>query len=97
MKIDINDNMYQKKINTLLENNIWISSLQNLNDSFEGIALYWDEELLKSKKWDLNLFDYFHSLNSNVSICSFTEDGAHNQLLWSYYTNNEGKIGRAHV
>ena len=41
----------QKKINSIRDGMIWLSTYNNLNDPFELSALYIDEEKLKEAGW----------------------------------------------
>lgn len=89
--LDDNDEKNEKKFKTLEEGKIYMSSLKEFNDPFEGRAFVLDKTELRNKKWDPKWFeDYIEQINSNVGIGCFcnTDEKEQNMPMWAYYSNN---------
>lgn len=81
----------------LLNNQLWFSSLEILNDPFEGVFQI-DTSIgkaLKLLKKDVNIeklenlkIDIIRDKKKNSGILSLTTDNQ-NLLMWSHYTNNQ--------
>lgn len=57
--LDDNEEKNEKRLSTLAEGKVYMSSLGGFNDSFEGQAFVFDEKELKNKGWDSNWFKDF--------------------------------------
>lgn len=89
--LDDNEEKNERRLSTLAEGKVYMSSLDGFNDPFEGKAFVFDESELKSKGWKLQVFkDYIEKINSNVGIGCFcnVDEKEQNMPMWAYYANN---------
>lgn len=89
--LDNDEEKNEKKFNTLEAGKVYMSSLKDFNDPFEGNAFFFDEQELRDKEWDPKLFENFiEHINSNTGIgCFCNEDEKEqNMPMWAYYANN---------
>ena len=73
------------KLDTWLDEKIWFSRADCLNDPFDCTLLYCNDEELK--------FDWSKDIVSNIQktcLVYCMSKSPYNNLLWSYYTDNEG-------
>jgi hypothetical protein len=86
---DIESEENNKKINSIRDNKIWLSTYSNLNDPFELSALYVDEQKLQKYNWPIDeVKDIFVSFKKSFFIGSFTTH-LHDCLpMWAHYANN---------
>lgn len=89
-------NSYKEKVSNLLNNKLWLSTCEGLNDPFEYHNLFLDVDYLKEYGWsdeDIHncILDYDNFRNS-VLIGSFTNTFNSNMPLWAHYANNHKGI-----
>ncbi|MBQ3420603.1 MAG: DUF2971 domain-containing protein, partial [Romboutsia sp.] len=82
-----------KKIKSIKDNMIWISTYNNLNDPFELNAIYIDEEKLKKYGWPISeVRTIFEKLKKSFLIGSFTIHLEDCLPMWAHYANNHEGI-----
>lgn len=78
-----------KKLSSLEEGKLWLSTIKCLNDPFELKALFSNEEVIKSYNYPIEfkraLID---SYLDGILIGSFTTNLNNNMPMWAHYTNN---------
>lgn len=90
------ENKYNEKIDNLLNNKLWLSNYQELNDPYECHNLFLDIEYLKEYGWSDNCIkncqhDY-QEFRKNFLIGSLTSNFDSNMPLWAHYANNHRGI-----
>lgn len=76
----------QYNIDALLNNQLWISSLNKMNDPMD-MGFYIDEEKVKNEKYsDEDIIRFQKEFNTGVYLMSFSTIVA-NMRLWNYYTD----------
>lgn len=83
---DVNTN--NLKFSTLLNNQIWVSSRQCLNDPYEFSGMYISEEALLEKGMSADDIIKITSFIKSVRIASFSGNRANNLPMWAHYANN---------
>lgn len=77
------------KLNTLLENKIYLADANTFNDPFESKAFYYRSHSLAKhdslRQWDGKLVDDF---SLYVRLSSLTSIGINSMPMWAHYTNN---------
>lgn len=90
-------NTFLRDCKALLNNELWFSSLDKLNDPYEGVFKINENDIkaikIFNKKADLNELknaknNLVQILKQNSGILSMTTDNQ-NLLMWSHYTNNQ--------
>lgn len=70
--LDDNEEKNERRLNTLAEGKVYMSSLGGFNDLFEGQAFVFDENELRDKGWNLKWFkDFVEQINSNAGVGCF--------------------------
>lgn len=87
-----NDELDQKKLNTISENCNWYDIPENQNDPFDMRMAYIDEDIAETKgaisesvKMARCLLD---ELQHGFALCSFTNSDLNNLPMWAFYANN---------
>lgn len=89
--LDDNEEKNERRLNTLAEGKVYMSSLGGFNDPFEGQAFVFDENELRNKGWNLKWFkDFVEQINSNAGVGCFcnVDEKEQNMPMWAYYANN---------
>lgn len=82
-----------KKITSIRDNKIWLSTYNNLNDPFELSALYIDEEKLNKVGWPIDdVKTIFEGFKKSFLIGSFTTHLENCLPMWAHYANNHQGI-----
>ena len=77
------------KFNSLLQNKLWLSTFDNLNDPFEYKSLFLDTQKLEEHKWPIEYIEVaFQSIKDMFVITSFTTTAIDNMPMWAHYSNN---------
>ena len=82
------DVLSQKKIDTIKENKIWLSTFDNLNDPFELKSFYINEEKIKNYNYPIEYINQLIYSYKNILISSFTTRFLDNLPMWAHYANN---------
>jgi len=81
-----------KKLKTLENSSIWLSSYTQLNDPYELSGMYIDIDKLTRLGYQANDIDYlqrlFEGLKNTMYIASFTDSMTNNLPMWAHYANN---------
>lgn len=89
--LDDNEEKNERRLSTLAEGKVYMSSLGGFNDPFEGQAFVFDEKELRNKGWDPKWFkDFVEQINSNAGVGCFcnSDEKEQNMPMWAYYANN---------
>ena len=79
------------RLATLEAGQIYLSTIEQFNDPFEGKAFIFDPKRLKEKGWKKEQFEEFiKEMNSKWRICCFAnpDEKEQNMPMWAYYANN---------
>lgn len=79
------------RLATLEAGQIYLATLEQFNDPFEGKAFIFDEDKLIEKGWKKEQFeDYIKEMNSKWRVCCFAnpDEKQQNMPMWAYYANN---------
>ncbi|TGN35670.1 DUF2971 domain-containing protein [Lysinibacillus sp. S2017] len=78
-----------KRINSLLEGQIWVSKYDMLNDPFEYKMLYLDKEKIEKHDWPVEMLDDFLEGIKKFSLTTcFSGETENNMPMWAHYANN---------
>lgn len=91
ISLDENKKMNGMKLDTLKNEQLWFSSIQALNDPYEFMCMYVDENRLKKEKCPDWLISIFKNLIENLKTCgvvSLSSNSYDCLPMWAYYTNN---------
>ena len=78
-----------KRLASLKRGELYLGSLDEYNDPFEGTFLFIDENKLKHKGWKEGMVsDIYRSLMDGRRICSLTGTSEQNMPMWAHYANN---------
>jgi hypothetical protein len=82
-----------KKLETLENNQIWVSNYKVLNDPFEFKMFVLDKERLEKYGWNKDFVENiventFESIRERILVTSFTNKVNNNMPLWAHYANN---------
>ena len=82
-----NDN---KKFNTLLNQQIWISSTKNFNDPFEFKGLFLNKEELRNNGYSEDAISMYEKLFTldDFGVACLSSNNVNYLPMWAYYTNN---------
>lgn len=87
---------YQEKVSNLLNNKLWLSTSESLNDPFEYHNLFLNTAVLQEHGWSFdNIREYqrLYKIFRNCSLIgSFTSTVNSNMPLWAHYANNHKGI-----
>lgn len=89
--LDNNEKNNELRLSALEKGKIYLSTLNQFNDPFEGNMFFFDEEELLKKNWRKETFkDFIKQMNNHARICCFTssEEKQQNMPMWAYYANN---------
>lgn len=75
-----------KKIETLENNNLWLSSFDSLNDPFEFQSLYLDKNRLRYTEPAITIFNL--TRNSTRTVCFISVSPFIHMPMWAHYANN---------
>ena len=82
-----NENL--KRINSLLERQLWVSKYDMLNDPFEYKMLYLDREKIEGYGWSVETLNDFLEGIKNLSLTTcFSGETENNMPMWAHYANN---------
>ncbi|WP_051507138.1 DUF2971 domain-containing protein [Saccharibacillus sacchari] len=92
------------RINSLLQNEIWFSVPKELNDPYDCMGTYWEEEEieeilrktissenLKQRSTNEIINEALDSLRDHTKISCFSEE-LYNMPMWAHYANNHQGI-----
>ena len=86
------EQLNEKKFETLDKNEIWLSTASEMNDPFEFRGMYIDEEKLSAAGYPQELIDAFKcfmdSFRKEYVLTSFTANSFESLPMWAYYANN---------
>lgn len=78
-----------KRINSLLEGQLWVSKYDMLNDPFEYKMLYLDREKIEKHDWPVEVLNDFLEAIKNLSLTTcFSGETENNMPMWAHYANN---------
>lgn len=89
--LDDNDNNNKLRLDTLSNNQLYLSPIADFNDPFEGKAFKFNNNELLNKGWNREIIDYFMDrLNTSERVCCLTnvKEKQNNMPMWAYYSNN---------
>lgn len=92
--ISLNDNEKgnNSKFTTLMNNQVWLSSISEFNDPYECKSMYIDGEWFDNSDFDLAIKrtgkTLLQSIGEDVAILSLSGNGFDSLPMWAYYTNN---------
>ncbi|MGO5014119.1 DUF2971 domain-containing protein [Niallia sp. Sow4_A1] len=79
----------QIRLNSLGQNEIWISSYEKFNDPFEFKMLTLDRERLELNGWDIGYIErILEEFKKRTMIACFSSGVENNMPLWAHYANN---------
>ena len=84
-----NQELNRKKLDTILDNEVYMATPKELNDPFEANAYF-----IKSDNFDAQdrfqgtAHDVFNSIKNKIVVTSFTSQGINCMPMWAHYTNN---------
>ena len=85
-------NMNEKKLKTLSEEKIWVSSVSELNDPYEFNCLYINKQKFIENDYDPKLIEHFENMLNDMKkeygIVSLTANSFNSLPMWAYYANN---------
>lgn len=89
--LDDNADKNEMRLSTLKRGEIYLSTLDQFNDPFEGKAFVFEDEPIAP--WGFRRADYqtfIDHINSHSRICCFAnpEEKHQNMPMWAYYANN---------
>ncbi len=76
------------KFSTLLNNQIWVSSIQCLNDPYEFSGMYINKEELQKKEMSADDINIVTSFIKSAFVASFSGNKVNNLPMWAHYANN---------
>lgn len=78
-----------KKLSSLEEGKLWLSTIKSLNDPFELKTLFSKEEVIKSYNYPIEYKRILiNSFLDGFLIGSFTTNLTNNMPMWAHYANN---------
>lgn len=83
-----NKEMNDKKFKTVVDKKIYMSSINDFNDPFDGKGFYYDNNIISKyselDKYEGRIFEF-----SDLIKCTcFTGNGVQSMPMWSHYSNN---------
>ena len=81
----------QLRLSTLARGQIYLSTLDQFNDPFEGKAFVFDDSNADRSGFTAEQYrEFVARINSNSRICCFSnaEEKQQNMPMWAYYANN---------
>lgn len=85
--LDDSKELNKVKMDTLSRKEVYLSNLSYSNDPFDGKAAYFDFNIIKEKKIDMNFCDILHSIQNYQMGASLTELCEQDMQMWSKYSN----------
>lgn len=84
-----NDDTDEQKMNSLRNNQIWISSTMVLNDPFEFKGMFLNRDAFRKCHYPEEVIDKYESLLdlSKYGVCSLSANEISYLPMWAYYTN----------
>ena len=86
------ERLNNKKLNSLRNEEIWLSSIKAFNDPYEFCGLYVDEEKLKRADFTADVIgsykEFIKDSFKKYAICSLSGNTFDALPMWAYYTNN---------
>ncbi len=92
--ISLNDNLELNriKLQTLEKEQLWISSIESLNDPYEFSCMYVDRKKLQESGYPSEAIDAFEELMGktlrNFGVASLSGNSFDCLPMWAYYANN---------
>ena len=89
--LDDDQKKNEMRLSTLERGEIYLSTLDQFNDPFEGKAFVFEEDESAPKVFQKEtLEDFIKQINSHARVCCFANpDEKHqNMPMWAYYANN---------
>lgn len=89
--LDDNEKKNDLRFSTLKRGEIYLSTLEQFNDPFEGKAFVFKDDTSAPKWLQKNdCQNFIDQINSNARICCFAnpEEKHQNMPMWAYYANN---------
>ena len=84
-----NKELNEQKLNTLVNDRIYMSNVIDLNDPFDNKAYFFDTDILNELKyWNSDINTIFKDLSSALKVCSLTKNGVSSMPMWAHYANN---------
>lgn len=83
------ERLNELKLETLLNEKIYMSDVKSLNDPFDNKAFFYrSKELIKYKELSAYNGKIFDDLSSFSRVASFTGNGVNCMPMWAHYSNN---------
>ena len=89
--LDDNEEKNNLSLSTLRNGQIYLSTLEQFNDPFEGKAFVFEDDAIAPKGLQkIDFQNFIDQINSHARICCFANpDEKHqNMPMWAYYANN---------
>ena len=89
--LDDDEEKNEMRLSTLERGEIYLSTLEQFNDPFEGhVFVFEDDESAPKGLRKENLEDFINQINSHARICCFANPSEkhQNMPMWAYYANN---------
>lgn len=78
-----------KRIESLLQGQLWVSKYDMLNDPFEYKMLYLDRKKIEEHGWSVEALNDFLEGIKNLSLTTcFSGETENNMPMWAHYANN---------
>jgi hypothetical protein len=87
--LDRRTKLNKSKLSCLEQQKIYLSSLDDFNDPFEGKFFIFDDKKLKQKGWNISLIlKYYDSLKEQFKVTCLSDTSEQNMPMWAYYANS---------
>lgn len=78
-----------KRIDSLLEGQLWVAKYDMLNDPFEYKMLYLDREKIEKHGWSVEVLnDFLEGIKSLSLTTCFSGEEENHMPMWAHYANN---------
>ncbi len=97
--LDRRTKLNELKLQCLREGKIYLSSLNEFNDPFEGKFMIFDNDKLAEAGWTRKIVDmYYNNAANQFKVGCLSGTNEHNMPMWAYYANNhEGYCVEYHL
>lgn len=79
----------QDRLNSLSNNQIWVSNYKKLNDPFEFKMFALDRVKIKTHNWEMEYIEnILEAIKERTLVTCFSQKVENNMPLWAHYANN---------